>query len=420
MIARLGRLSRIALPAAMVVATATAPVVAAAQVAPPYVELLSDNRDAPQIVEGEADVERGKGLADQARARPNPTIGLMTENVLGSAPYSGFDRSETTLQYSQPIELGGKRGARIAAGEAGVAAAEARALTVRIDFAYELARAYAAAEIADGRVALAEDELEEANTVLDTAQIMVAAGREARLRAIQAQSAAKVAHAELEQAKANRILAYARLSALAGAQTPYTSVGASLLANVNAAGLEQFEATRTPLYLAAETNLTAARRRLDSERKRTIPDVTGTLGVRRLEAERATAVVAGVTIPLRLFDRNRGNIAAVGGEVRGAEARLAVLRNDLDAALHAASAQIAAADARFDAARSAVKAAEETYSLARTAYEAGKSPLVELLEARHGMGLARAASLDAQAARFDLIAQLARLQGRTVTGETIS
>lgn len=420
MIARSGRLSRIALPVTIVVVAATMPGRACAQAAPPYAQLLSENRDAPQIAEGGAEVDRAKGLADQARTRPNPTIGLLTENVLGSAPYSAFDRSETTLQYSQPIELGGKRGARIAAGDAGVVAAEARALTIRIDFAYELARAYAAAEIAGGRVTLAEDELEEANTVLDTAQIMVAAGREARLRAIQAQSAVRAAQAELEQAKANRILAYARLSALAGASVPYASVSTSLLTTVDAAGLERFDVTKTPLYLAAEANVTAARRRFDSERKRTIPDVTGTLGVRRLEGDRATAVVAGVSIPLRLFDRNKGNIAAAGGDVRGAEAKLAMLRNDLDAALRAASAQIAAADARLEAARSAVKAAEETYSLARIAYEAGKSPLVELLDARHGMGLARSALLDAQAARFELIAQLARLQGRTVTGDTVS
>src|SRR3546814_8429747 len=67
--------------------------------------------------------------------------------------YRGIDRAETTLQYSQPLEIGGKRSARIAAGEAGVAASRARDRDAKIRYAYDLARAYAAAAIgrASGR-----------------------------------------------------------------------------------------------------------------------------------------------------------------------------------------------------------------------------------------------------------------------------
>ena len=70
-------------------------------------------------------------------------------------------------------------------------------------------------------------------------------------------------------------------------------------------------------------------------------------------------------------------------------------------------------------ARGALATADETYRLARIAYEAGKSPLVELLAARHGLGTARSTVLDAETARFEARARLARLAGRTITGEPI-
>jgi cobalt-zinc-cadmium efflux system outer membrane protein len=103
-----------------------------AQVAPPFATLLRESEDAPRLAVSEAGVRQAEGLRDQARARPNPSINVMTENVAGSSPYSGFGRAETTLQYSQPIELGGKRSARIAAGEAGVVASRARDRDARV------------------------------------------------------------------------------------------------------------------------------------------------------------------------------------------------------------------------------------------------------------------------------------------------
>jgi len=161
MTARPGRRTLV-LPAAITMAIAMVPATAFAQTAPTYAQLLQNAENAPQLAEAAANVARAQGRAEQARARPNPSISLLTENVIGTAPYSGLGRAETTVQYNHPIELGGKRRARIAAGEAGVSAAEARSRDTRIAFAYELARAYAAAEIAERRVGLAEDELEEA------------------------------------------------------------------------------------------------------------------------------------------------------------------------------------------------------------------------------------------------------------------
>ena len=391
-----------------------------AQVAPPFATLLRESEGAPRLAASEAEIRRAEGLSEQARARPNPSISLLTENVAGSSPYTGFARAETTLQYSQPFERGGKRSARIAAGQAGVVASQARDRDTRVAFAYDLARAYAAAEIADRRIGLAENEVENAQRDLHAAEALVGAGKEARLRALQAQSALNEASATLDLAKANRITAFARLSALVGAERPFASLSQSLLEDgTRTSGFGPVDPRATTAILVAQADREAASLRLDVERRRATPDIIANVGVRRLNYGNATALVGGVTIPLPILDRNRGNIAAARAEVDAAEARLAIARNEVRAEAQAAAAQLSAADSRVMAAIDAEATADETYRLARIAYQAGKSPLVELLAARRGLAAARGVVLDARTAQFEARARLARLQGRTITGEPI-
>ncbi len=158
---------------------------------------------------------------------------------------------------------------------------------------------------------------------------------------------------------------------------------------------------------------------MTSAKRQAIPDVTVSVGVRRLEVDNANALLAAVSVPFPLFDRNRGNIDAAQAELRGAQAREAATRLEAEAAIQASLALNEAADARAAAADRTLSTAEESYRLARIAYEAGKSPLIELLAARHGLGAARGVVLDARAAQFDARASLARLEGRTITGEPV-
>ncbi len=393
---------------------------AQAKEAPPFTTLLRQAADAPRLDLSEAEVRRAEGLSQQARSRPNPTVSVVTENFAGSAPYSGFNRAETMLQYSQPIELGGKRSARIAAGVAGVSAARARDQDTRIAFAYDLARAYVAAEISDRRIALAQAVVEEAQSDLRVARALVGAGRESRLRSLQAETALNAMTAELEVTKAARIAAYARLSALAGTEEPFTSLSESLLDRPGSApSMGPVDPLASTAYLAALAEREAADRRLVAERKRATPDITASFGVRRLKYEKATAFMGGISIPLPIFDRNRGNVAVAVADVQAAEARLAMTRNEVRAEAQAAQAQLLATDARVMAAENGQATAEETYRLARIAYEAGKSPLAELLVARQGLSAARRVVLDARTARFEARAQLARLQAGTISGEPV-
>jgi cobalt-zinc-cadmium efflux system outer membrane protein len=398
---------------ALCVATATA------DPAPPFDQLLkSAQHTAPRLSESRAEVGRSEGLARQAAARPNPTLGVTVENVSGSGPFKGAAQAETTFEVQQALELGGKRPARAAAGRADLDAARARAVQVRADFAFDLAAAYAAAEATDLRTQLAADAIVLAEDDARVATALVRAGKEADLRGLQARSAVQAARAALDVAKAERATAFARLSALAGAEAPITSIPASLLQHADR--MEPVTAPdplASPAYRSAQAARDAVARRLRVERVRATPDLTVSLGVRRLAGDGAAALVAGLSAPFPIFDRNGGAISAAQAELRAAEARLDGARLDAQAEIASAVSHAGAAQNRVAALRESERTASEAYRLSRIGYEGGKLPLLELINARRALTEARAQTLDARLERLGAESALARLDGRTPFGD---
>jgi cobalt-zinc-cadmium efflux system outer membrane protein len=398
-------------------AIASAAIPAAAQQAPPFPALLSRaEATAPKLMEAAADLAQAKSLARQASVRPNPNLEISVENFAGTGSVKGFDEAETTAQISQPLEFGGKRSARRAAGDAAVQAAQARQTQTRAQFAHDVAIAYAQAEAADRRMALAEEAASLAQEDLRAAEVLVRAGRESDLRAVQARAALEAAHAQAETARAERAAAMADLSALAGER--YNTVSGGLL--IHADGTEQFRepvALSSPAYLAAEAERDVTARRVQIEQSRAKGDGAISLGVRRLSGPGATALVGGFSIPLPVSDRNRDGISAAQAELRGAEARLMGARLSTEAQGRAAQARASAAQARLKASRQSEAAAEEAYRLTRLGYDGGKVPLAELLTARQALSAAHEQALQARLERLTAEADLARLEGVAPFGD---
>ena len=400
---------------ASVVALVAAP--ALSDPAPPFSELLRQAQSAPRLAESRSEIDQARGLAQQAATRPNPSVSLLVENFGGARSYDQLG-GQTTLQIDQPLELGGKRAARIAAGRAGVDAAQARFNQSVADFGFDLASAYAEAEAAERRLDFAQETLGLARDDAHVATALVKAGKEADLRVVQADTVVQAARAGVEAARSAKEAAFGRLTALAGTSAPITAIAVSLLAHADRPETPPVpDPTASPVYVAAQAARAAAARRVQVERTRAAPDVTLSLGARRLAGEKATALVGGVSVPFPIFDRNRGNISASLAELSGAEARLDAARLDAEAESRSGVARARAALARIAAAREGETTAEEGYRLSRIGYEGGKLPLIEVLNARRALAEARAQTLDARLERLGAEAALARLQGVAPFGD---
>lgn len=391
--------------------------VAWAEPAPAFPLLLRQAQGAsPRLAQGAAEVQTARGLAQQAGARPNPTVGYEAEN-LGTNDRGGVAARQDTFSVSQALELGGKRNARIEAGRAEVDAAEARQQQARADFGADLAVAYASAEAASRKAKLLKDDLSRAREDVRAVEALVQAGKEAEVRAGQARAAAAAAEADLQGAEADAAEALARLSSLAGAATPFTDIETSLLDDAQALSDPSPDLPKdTPALQVARAQREAASRRTDVERAKALPDVTVSLGARRYEGFGGAGVVAGVSAPLPLFDRNRGSIAAARGQLSAAEAKLRAVQLDAEADWRAAASQARAGGARLRAAEEAQRVATESYRLTRIGYDGGKASLFELLAARRAVVEAQTRLLDARFVRIRAEATLARLAGRVPFG----
>lgn len=382
--------------------------------APSFADLLAQSAQAPRRAESQAQIAAAQGRFDQAGAWRNPELSLEVENFAGQGPMQGLDSAETTLALSQTFELGGKRGARIDGARRELDLARVRDAQARADAAAALAVAYAEAEAADLRASLARDLSDAAQSDARAADLLVEAGKEARLRALQAQADAQAAQAALDQSLSARDAAFGRLSAQAGSAEPFDSLTSSLLsAQASATDADPADA---PTVRAAEADRDSAAAKVRVEQLQSRPDLTVSAGVRRFAGDDATAMIAGASLPLPLFDRNRGNTAAARAELTAAEARLAQARLDAAADLAAARSQARSATAQASAATVGEAAAGEAYRLARIGYEAGRLPLLELTAARRALAAARLQTLEARLARVRALAEAARLAGKPPFG----
>ena len=408
------RLPRIAAGCAMVALATATTGPAWADPAPAFEILLQQVGASPTAMEAGALQEAAEARVRQARVRPNPTLALEVENAFGSGPFEGFGNAETTLGVTQDLELWGRRGARV-----DVARAEAGTLALRrdlavVDAAGRLALVYAEAEAAERRFQLAEEALSVTLADARAALTLVEEGREPMVRALQGESEAATARASLDEALAERDAAFARLTVVAMLTTPVTSIKASLIDQVPSAAMSGDAATL--VVRVAEAERETAERQIAVERIRARPDVSASVGLRRYEAEDATALTLGLSLPLPLFDRNRGNIDAALADFRAADARLLNARQEAQADRNAAKARLNASASRVSATDAGVTAAQEAYRLSRIGFDAGRISQLELRVSRAALISARNAAVDARLARVRAEIDLARLQGRAPFG----
>ena len=360
----------------------------------------------PALAAAEAEVAAAMGRARQAGFRPNPELALDIENVSGSGPFSGLGEAEATLSVGQTLELGGKRRARERAAFAEVDAARLRLAVARADLQKEVRDAYADAYADGRRLTLARDQFVRADNLMTIATELVDAGREPPLRAVRARTAnleavGRVRAAEAEYAQAQRALA-----ALWGGSDELPEPTSTEPEPAPAGPIDPSGSLDVRL---AEAEVAASVAAVDRERSLARPNVTVSAGVRQFRGTDDTALVFGASMPLGVFDRNQGNIAAANADRIGAEARrnaalaAAVRRiRDAQAALNTAEAQFAFLETQAE------PEALEAVRIAREGFAAGKFSLLEVLDAESALNSVQDSMITAEMERAQAAAALVR------------
>ncbi len=371
-------------------------------------------RGNPELAAFSYAVRAAEARVLQAGLLPNPELELAVDEV--DRDGAGFDSAETGVTLGQLFELGGKRRwrKRMAEAEGELAGWDYEAK--RLDVFAATAQRFFNVLAVQERLELARSGVELAEQVNRAVSQRVEAGKEPPLQA--SKSAAELELARLDANEAGNALAIARrkLASMWGAnQADFASVDGTLsevMQTVPTLETLRPHLAENPELERWETELRLGQAALSAEKAARIPDLQGSVGFVQYKEDGTEALAFGVGLPLPLFDRNQGNIAAARHSLAKAEAERTAAEVALSAELAEAHALLLGAHQRVTALRDkVVPAMEAAFQAAHEGYQQGKFGFLDILDAQRGLFEARAALLDAQVGYHAALINIQSLTG---------
>lgn len=333
----------------------------------------------PELVAARHELSAEEGAVQQAGLLPNPSLSLERVDTRR-------DTRETTLQLSQPLELGGKRAARVQAAQRGRDGVAASLAQRRAEVRAETAAAWFAVLAAQEQLRLAQQASALAARAAGATGRRVVAGKVSPVEETRAQVAASTVKLELIRAQSGLTTARARLAAQWGNPAPLFERVAGEIEIVPALPdwpQQRALLAQAPALQVARAELERRRALTQVELSRRVPDLALTLGSKRSEELGRTQAVIGVSVPLPLFDRNQGAVLAASRRVDQARDALAATAARLESELVQARAEYASAREQALALRGEIlPGAQSAYDATSTGFEYGKFGFLDVLDAQ--------------------------------------
>lgn len=372
----------------------------------------------PVVSSAEGNIEQQKGQQTAAGAYPNPTvIGSGGHGMLRDTSRAGggtnLDRqslAEYNVTVGQPVEWPALRAARQQVADLGFATANVGLLETRLNLASQVKAAFYDLLLAQQEADLARQNLDTVEGVARIVKARVKSGEAPQFESIKA---------EVEVLKARQQLARADNRVRISRVVVNTLTGGALGATYAVQG--EFKVVPRDLQIEAlmvrmmDQHPTIQRLlrsveqsdwKIEFERQARVPTVTVNGSYWREMGREAFQ--GGLSVPMPLWYRRQGEIAASLGAKRREEAELLRTRNELGRAVYQHYQDVrttAELIEVFD--KGLLKQAQEALRLAQFSFQQGASSLLEVLDAQR---VQRQILLDYAEARHALSVSLARLE----------
>lgn len=361
----------------------------------------------PAVSAARREIEATEGARIQAGVFQNPVLNAQLEDTRR-------DTRTTTVVLSQPIELGGKRGARIDAAERGIDVARVQLESRSAELRADVTAAFFATLIAQERVQLAQRSLELAGRGSQAASNRVRAGKVSPIEETKAKVAEAGVRLELVQAQGELRTGLQQLQSLMARPmlVPLLDGNAVLMPQPMPAEMLESRLRDAPSMRQARLEVRRFAALAELERARRIPDITLTAGGMRDQQLGRNQAVIGVSIPLPIFDTNRGNFIEASRRQDKAEDEALALELRLRADASAARQRHDTALAEVDVLQKEIlPGAQTAFEAATTGFEFGKFAYLDVLDAQRTLLLARSQYLRALAEVHRASTDLDRLLG---------
>jgi len=363
----------------------------------------------PNLAAAAKEIDAADGALRQAGLRRNPELTTSIEDFRART-------RTTTSTIGLPLELGGKRIARVQAAERSKDLAVADLDLARSELRARVIAAYFSVLVAQERSKLAGDSVTIAQGAKEAIGKRVAAGKASPVEDTRA--TVDLANVRLEASEAQADLQTQRynLALILGQSVPgFDQVGGD-------AGAAPVRPALETLLAQLEDSPSLRSARLERERRialvaveqsKATPDLTVSLGAKKNNEQGLTQAVVGLAIPLPLFDRNQGAILEALRRSEKASDELDAVRLRLMAELQEASNRLGMARQSLQTLQETVlPAAQQGFEAASKGLEAGKFGFLEVLDAQRSLLQARARYLNTLAGAYQAAAVIDRVVGR--------
>ncbi|CAB3792245.1 Cobalt-zinc-cadmium resistance protein CzcC [Paraburkholderia caffeinitolerans] len=370
----------------------------------------------PLLRSAVASANASSGVFMQAGARPNPNLSLLQEGL------GGQDRTSTAL-VEQTIELGGKRRARLDVASYGRQSALASLDGQAAQLRAAVITAFYDMLAAQRQMQMAQESADIALRSADMADKRARAGKISPVESTKARVAAADAQIALASARTQATLALEKLANVTGSPEVHNrTVTGNLdaLPEIEPLSSLQSRLDDAPLSRVAQAELLRSNARVSVEKARRIPDITVSAGMKRVWTSGIpdNQAVVGVSIPLPIFDTNKGAILEASHNAEKASA-------DLDSEKARLRLELAQAWSSYENATQEARrlkgevlpAAKQALEAMQRGFELGKFSFLDVLDAQRTLFQGQSQYVKVLSTAHQAHAEIGRLVGTPLVAD---
>ena len=340
----------------------------------------------PELQVLKSEIKASEAHALQQSLLPNPELVIELENFAGSGPLSGFKNTETTIAIGQLIELGGKRAKRtkIAARQSDLTLL--RYEIKRLEIITKVRSIFTQVLAAQMKLNLDHQLLGIAERFKATIDTLVHAGRFSVAEASRAQ--VELSNRKLARQQSIRELNNSKrlLVSTWGSNTVNFTRVAGDLFTIRALPEPEWllgALENSPRIIEQNAVITSRKAETELARAQAIPDPVLIAGYRRFNQTDNEAFVAGLSVPLPIFDRNQGGKKEALFRELQSEQQMQNLRNLLSAELNIRMENLQNFSTEIQTMRNVIiPEAQKAYDIIYKNYRLGNYAIIDVLDAQ--------------------------------------
>ncbi len=358
-----------------------------------------------------------KALITQAGLIPNPEAEFEADNFLGGKELNGFNGSEFTLSAAQLFELGGKRSSRINLAEKEINSAFGNYELMKLDVLAQVKTNFFELYKIQQEISLQQKFIQINEDILKTVSERVIAGRTSPAEESKVKVALINSRIELQRLQRNLKSSQANLNSLLGTSEkdfiPETDLFENLFVPPKKENIiDDLENNPSIKNLYNETDFRKAQLKL--EKSQSVPDLTASLGIKYLNELKTNSFVAGISLPLPIFNRNQGSIESAEIKVQQMDeiikAQILLLTSSLQTSYNnLLNAYENSVLLREDI----LPESENAYEITRQGYLNGRFAFIDMLDAQRTLFEAQTQFLQEVSDYYNSLIEIENQTGKT-------